>query len=129
MTQQDIGLLASSCPALESLRLGLDSIYLTESTLSLAALIPFAQHCPNLNFIALFMDATTIKVPEISLTTAPEPFKSLRFLCVGYSIIDDWSAPANYLSHLLAPDCNRDENPMARRRYERGTQKHHRGPG
>lgn len=105
MTQQDVECLASSCQALENLSLCVDSLYLTESTLTPAALIPFAQHCPKLEYLGLFMDATAGKVPEISLTAAPRPFKSLRHLCVGYSVIDEWLTPAVYFSHLLAPDC------------------------
>ncbi|KJA27935.1 hypothetical protein HYPSUDRAFT_129875 [Hypholoma sublateritium FD-334 SS-4] len=105
MTQEDVECLASSCPALENLSLGVSTVYLTEATLTLSALIPFAQHCPNLKYLGLFMDATAIKVPEISLAAAARPFKSLQRLCVGHSIIDEWLAPAIYFSHLLAPDC------------------------
>ncbi len=112
MTQQDITLLASSCPALENIRLGIDTVYLTESTLTLAALIPFAQHCPKLEHLGLFVNATAIAVPEISPTAALKPFKSLRYLYMGYSVIDKWLTPAIYLSQLLAPECEITTEPL-----------------
>ena len=112
MTQQDITLLASSCPALENIRLGIDTIYLTESTLTLAALVPFAQHCPKLEHLGLFVNATAIAVPEVSPTAAPKPFKSLQYLYMGYSMIDKWLNPAIYLSQLLGPECEITAEPL-----------------
>ncbi|KJA28738.1 hypothetical protein HYPSUDRAFT_128584 [Hypholoma sublateritium FD-334 SS-4] len=101
LTQQDITVFASSCPAIETLLLNAEPIYLTQSTLTLEALVPLARHCPQLKHLALFMDAT--QVPELTPMT---PFKSLRQLMVGISIIDDEAGPALYLSHLLPPGCD-----------------------
>lgn len=101
LTQQDIELFASSCPAIETLLLNTEPIYLTESSLTLEALVPLARHCSQLKHLGLFMDAT--QIPETTPTTA---FKSLRLLAVGISIIDDEAGPALYLSHLLSPKCD-----------------------
>ncbi|KJA28765.1 hypothetical protein HYPSUDRAFT_33119 [Hypholoma sublateritium FD-334 SS-4] len=100
ITQQDIETIAFSCPALENLRLCTEPGFCMKSTLTLAALVPLAQHCTKLKSLGLFMDATI--VPTMS-PTMPS-FTSLYILFVGLSIIDD-ETPMVYLSQLIPPEC------------------------
>ncbi len=104
ITQKDIELLASSCPAIEKLNLCGEPSFCMQSTLTLAALIPLALHCTKLNSLTLFIDATN--VPELSLEVIPpRPFMSLHFLSFGLSIIDNATPVAIYLSQLIPPEC------------------------
>ncbi|KJA28766.1 hypothetical protein HYPSUDRAFT_618573 [Hypholoma sublateritium FD-334 SS-4] len=102
ITQQDIESLASSCPAIEILELCIAPAFCMESTLTLEALIPLAQHCTQLKSLGLFVDAS--RVPEASPEIPPKPFTSLRFLSFGLSIIHD-ETPTVYLSQLIPPEC------------------------
>ena len=101
LTQKDMEMFALSCPAIETLMLNTEPIFLTESSLTLEALVPFARHCSHLKHLGLFIDAT--ETPETTPTT---PFKCLSQLTVGVSIIDDEAGPALYLSHLLSAECD-----------------------
>ncbi|KAF9481477.1 hypothetical protein BDN70DRAFT_905253 [Pholiota conissans] len=101
-SQEDLELFASSCPSIETLLLNTEPVYLTRSTLTLESLIPFAKHCPRLNSLGLFLDATA-EIPELSILTPPKPFVNLSKLSMGVSIIEDDSAPSLYLSQLLPP--------------------------
>ncbi|KJA15683.1 hypothetical protein HYPSUDRAFT_148782 [Hypholoma sublateritium FD-334 SS-4] len=100
LAQSEIEIFATSCPAMENLMLNVEPVHLSDSCLTLDALVPFAQHCSQLKRLGLFVDATD--VPE---TTPTASFKSLRQLAVGLSIIDNEAAPSLYLAHLLAAEC------------------------
>ncbi len=100
ITQQEIEMIASSCPFIENLQLCNDPGFCMKSTLTLAALVPLAQHCIHLKSLGLFIDAT--KVP--TMTPITQPFTSLSTLSVGLSIIKD-EMPAVYLSQLICPEC------------------------
>lgn len=103
LTQEDLEVLASSCPNIESLLLNTEPIFLMKSPLTLEALIPFAKYCTRLKTLGLYVDATNM--PEVSPIAPPTPFTCLHRLSVGVSIINEEAAPALYLSQFLAPDC------------------------
>ena len=87
----------------------------TPSTLTLRALLPFAQHCPNLRELGLFVDASSVAdLPdsfssELSLASRTRSgeeagdivqFKTLSKLCMGVSDIRDEGTVALFLSHI-----------------------------
>ncbi|KIY49800.1 hypothetical protein FISHEDRAFT_40642 [Fistulina hepatica ATCC 64428] len=94
--------MARKWPSLQSLLLGAEPAWLSESTLTLEALLPFARHCPRLNRLSLFVDATTL--PE--LPTDLPVFKCLGRLGTGTSLISqDTDSVALFLSRILTPGC------------------------
>jgi hypothetical protein len=105
----DIERLASSWPALETLLLNTEPVYLDASSLTLESLTPFAKHCPKLTHLGIFLDATTVETPLALSVTSPTPvFQRLRRLSMGVSIIKDDDTVALYLSQLLPPRCRLD---------------------
>lgn len=102
LKMEDVESFASSWPSLESLILNDEPVYLQQSGLTMEALLPFANHCPNLIRLGLFVDAS-----HISPITAPfSPFKRLQRLSMGVSIIDDDKSVALYLSNILPSACS-----------------------
>ncbi|KAF8968543.1 hypothetical protein BDZ97DRAFT_1902880 [Flammula alnicola] len=110
LTQQDVELLATSWPSIETLLLNTEPVYLAQSNLTLEALLPFARHCRRLQHFGLFIDASSsVDVPHLSsLTSSFVPFQSLRRLSMGISIITDDNTVALYLSQLLPLECRID---------------------
>ncbi|KAF5383298.1 hypothetical protein D9615_004776 [Tricholomella constricta] len=106
----DIEELARAWPAAESLLLNTEPADLIHSPLTLRALLPFAQHCPNLRALGLFLDATA--TADLELELGPEvqtpQFKALRRLAMGVSLLDDAStgAAALFLSRLCPERSN-----------------------
>lgn len=106
VTKQDIETLASAWPSLETFILNNEPVIFSESTLMLDDLLSFARHCPKLNHLGLFVDASSVESPlGLSTTAALVPFKSLRRLSMGISIIDDDHPVSLYLSHILPLGC------------------------
>lgn len=109
LKQEDLEILSTCWPALESLNLNNEPVILTQSDLSVEALLPFARHCPNLTHLGLFLDVMTLELPlPPSITGTITPFKRLKRLSMGVSIIHDDNAVALYLSYLLPVDCTID---------------------
>ncbi|THH29009.1 hypothetical protein EUX98_g5182 [Antrodiella citrinella] len=107
VTQADMEELASSWPALETLLLNCQPIpENTPPLLTLEALIPFAQHCPHLRELGLYLDAQDIP-PALSYPS-PRPlssFRSLQKLSVGASCIAQVEPVALFLSQLCPLGC------------------------
>ncbi|KAF9244498.1 hypothetical protein BU15DRAFT_85881 [Melanogaster broomeanus] len=65
-------------------------------TLDLRALLPFARHCPSLQRLGLYINATEAEIPSVH--SSVEPFRSLRILYLGTSQARDQRAVATFLS-------------------------------
>ncbi|KAF9524767.1 hypothetical protein CPB83DRAFT_773231 [Crepidotus variabilis] len=109
LQQTDIENIAFSFPAMETLILNNEPVILDESSLTMEALGSFARHCPYLTHLGLFIDTTGIQA-SLSPSAAMDliPFKSLRRLSMGVSIITDDNAASLYLSHILPVGCTVD---------------------
>lgn len=81
----DVEFLASRWTSLVSLYLNDEPLWLETPKLTLAALLSFAEHCPRLEELGLYVDATA---PPPSLLD-PIPFTQLRTLDFGISPIED----------------------------------------
>jgi len=82
------------------------------ASLTLSALIPFAQHCPDLRELGLFVSGTVPAVdppplpPACSVKAALQPFRKLTRFCVGLSSISDPAPVALFLSQLCPLGCD-----------------------
>ena len=106
LSQVDIELLASSWPSLKTLILNNETVYLSQSKLTLKALFPFAKHCHKLSHLRLFLDATS--VDESFYQPNLIPFQNLKRLSMGVSIIADTESVSLYLSRILPLECKLD---------------------
>jgi hypothetical protein len=106
LSQVDIELLASSWPSLETLILNNEPVCLSRSKLTLTALLPFAKHCHKLSHLGLFLDATS--VDESFYQPNLIPFRNLKRLSMGVSIITDTESVSLYLSRILPLGCRLD---------------------
>ncbi|KAF4622564.1 hypothetical protein D9613_009615 [Agrocybe pediades] len=101
LDQKDMETIASTWPSMESILLNPDPVHLSEPDLTLEALLPFAQHCPQLKQLGLYIDATSCS----NLATPTVRFKALSLLAMGVSPIADDSPVSLYLSQLLPLGC------------------------
>src|SRR5882724_4853189 len=99
ITDSDARHLASRWPCLVTLYLNYDPVALVKPDLTLAALLPFSEHCLNLEELGLYLDATA---PTPSLL-GPRPFKRLRNLCFGTSPINEVKTVALFLNVICPP--------------------------
>ena len=105
LMQKDLEIFAKSWVSLETLNLNAEPYHIDSSDLTLEALLPFAQYCPHLTYLALFIDATA---PSLS-TISPHPrFKCLQHLAIGFSIVDEPLSVAYFLSRILPLGCHID---------------------
>ncbi|KAF4622566.1 hypothetical protein D9613_009613 [Agrocybe pediades] len=100
LQQRDLEVIACSWPCMEILRLNSHPVTSHQTTSTLEGLIPFAEHCPNLTELDLFLDATRTDLPDPTVH-----FKALKFLDVGLSKIKDVDAVALYLCQILPEGC------------------------
>lgn len=110
LQQEDMELIATKWPLLETLLLNNEPVYSNQSNLTLRALLPFARHCPKLRELGLFIHATTADLPSTSSFGSSSsddrlPFRSLRRLSVGISIISEEGPVALFLSHICPLGC------------------------
>jgi hypothetical protein len=110
LQQEDVELIASKWPSLETLLLNNEPVYLNHSNLTLQALLPFARHCPNLRHLGLFIHATTADLPSITSFGLPTSddrprFRKLRRLSMGVSILSEEGPVALFLSHICPLGC------------------------
>ena len=110
LRQEDVELIATKWPSLETLLLNNEPVHLNQSSLTLQALIPFARHCPNLRHLGLFIHATTADLPSISSFGSPSSndrpcFRKLRRLSMGVSIISEEGPVALFLSQICPLHC------------------------
>ena len=111
LTLDDLETLTKRWPTLEVIDLNREPVVLgsamaTQSNLTLRALLPFAQNCPNLRKLGLYLHATEADLPSIS--EIPRPFTKLTELNVGLSSIGEPEAVALFLSRICPADCNVD---------------------
>ncbi|KAJ7352618.1 hypothetical protein DFH08DRAFT_91485 [Mycena albidolilacea] len=99
---EDLEQLARSWPSLRKLVLNHEPVVAEQSSLTLKALIPFAQHCPELQELGLFINASTADLPSSYQTNPPQfkPFAKLRRLSLGVSLVADEGAVALFLSQI-----------------------------
>lgn len=102
MTQAELAQLAEAWPTLERLSLCVDPVITDGCTLTLECLTPFAQHCPELKILGLYVDA--LAVPN-QVEMEPPRFPKLEKLAMGLSNIQNADAVAVYLSNLVSPEC------------------------
>ena len=113
LQQEDIELIATKWPSLETLLLNNEPFHLDQSQLTLLALLPFARHCPKLRHLGLFIHATTADLPSISSFGMPSSdnrprFRNLHRLSMGVSIISEEGPVALFLSHICPLGCRLD---------------------
>ncbi|PCH39081.1 hypothetical protein WOLCODRAFT_158603 [Wolfiporia cocos MD-104 SS10] len=111
MSQSDIEELASRWPSLKVLSLNSEPMLFIPaepSPLTLRALISFAQHCPNLRELGLYLSATAADLTHLNSLALPpklQPFLRLRKFCVGLSSITEPGPAALFLSQLFPLGC------------------------
>lgn len=113
LQQEDIEKIAAKWPSLETLLLNNEPAYLQQSSLTLKALLPFARHCPNLRHLGLFIHASTADLPtsyhpDPSSTYQYPPFKKLRRLSMGVSVIANDGPVVLFLSQICPLQCHID---------------------
>lgn len=96
LTNEELEALVSSWTSLETFYLTIDCRDTPSVSLTLACLLPLAQHCPNLRKLGLYMDA---RVP-VNLPKVFKPFKRLEELHVGASPIKNPHKVSIFLSNL-----------------------------
>ena len=108
LTQKDLEIFAKCWVSLETLNLNTEPHYFKSSNLTLEAIFPFAQYCPRLAYLALFID---VSFGALSLSTAsPRPhFKCLQHLAVGFSAVEEPISVARFLSRVLPLGCHVDD--------------------
>ncbi|PIL29896.1 hypothetical protein GSI_07806 [Ganoderma sinense ZZ0214-1] len=99
-----LGCVARAWPDIRSLELGPDSTQ-KDTNVTLAALVPFAQHCPNLQTLGFTLDADLSRLPvelrESRANLGSIPQRALRVLKVGRARIADESGVAAFLVDLF----------------------------
>ncbi|KXN83439.1 hypothetical protein AN958_01453 [Leucoagaricus sp. SymC.cos] len=97
LSQKDLEILALRWPSLETLNLNTEPHNFLTSELTLEALFPFAQHCPRLTYLGLFIDASSpSSIPPFNPTSPPYPsFKRLRRISLGLSPISSPTSPTS----------------------------------
>ncbi|TFK53880.1 hypothetical protein OE88DRAFT_1654246 [Heliocybe sulcata] len=98
--QEDMDVIATKWPLLESLKLDSEPFSTEKSPLTLRALLPFATHCPNMRFLGLYVDATAADLPS----SAP-PFKRLRRLSLGLSSVQETGPVTIFLARVCPLAC------------------------
>ncbi|KAJ7707801.1 hypothetical protein B0H17DRAFT_1192234 [Mycena rosella] len=104
LTLEDLDQLARSWPSLKKLILNNEPAVSEHSTLTLQALLPFARHCPEIEQLGLFINASTADLPSspTNFTSSYQslPFGKLKRLSMGVSLLEDAGAVALFLSQL-----------------------------
>ncbi|KAJ3571457.1 hypothetical protein NP233_g3739 [Leucocoprinus birnbaumii] len=105
LRQKDLELFAKRWPSLETLNLNTEPHIFESSDMTLEALFPFAQHCPHLTYLGLFVDASVGRLPASSPSTTFPIFKRLQKLAMGISVIGEYVPVASFLSQVLPAGC------------------------
>ncbi|CAE6523650.1 unnamed protein product [Rhizoctonia solani] len=104
VTDADLTLIARSWPNLRTLMLSEYPYFCSDEIElpSLGSLVPFAEHCPNLVNLGLFVNAS---LPVSLPSTAIKPFQKLQLLNFGQSYIqeNDVVGVASLISRLCDP--------------------------
>lgn len=116
----DMQILACSWPELKLLKLSPDPGNLEldrPKCLTLRSLVHLARHCPSLEILGLYLDATSPSIPDtihditgmdtvpspVPLPVPVNPFRKLHRLEVGFSPISSHARAAYILAQLLPP--------------------------
>ncbi|KDQ52788.1 hypothetical protein JAAARDRAFT_210281 [Jaapia argillacea MUCL 33604] len=103
LTDRDMQELAIAKPLLQYLSLNSEPGYPLESSLSLAALLPFAEHCPSMIELKLYMDTTISDFP--TLQTNMQRANAVSLLgcefSPGFSRIEDTRKVMLFLGQIL----------------------------
>lgn len=98
---QDLDQLAHSWPSLRKLILNNEPLVSDHGPgLTLMAILPFARHCPELEQLGIFVNASTADLPATYPANFPGPFPKLKHLSMGVSPINEEGPVALFLSHL-----------------------------
>ncbi|KAJ6630977.1 hypothetical protein B0H10DRAFT_700522 [Mycena sp. CBHHK59/15] len=102
LSLDDIEQLARSWPSLRNLILNNEPVESSRCPLTLMALLPFAQHCPDLEQLGLFLNASSADLPETYGAEVPtsKPFAKLQKLSMGVSLISEPGPVALFLSQV-----------------------------
>ncbi|KAJ7494625.1 hypothetical protein B0H11DRAFT_910388 [Mycena galericulata] len=100
MKLEDLDQLARSWPSLRKLIINNEPLISQQCDLTLKAILPFARHCPELEQLGIFMNASTADLPTTYPADFPKPFPKLKHLSVGVSLINEPGPVALFLSHL-----------------------------
>jgi hypothetical protein len=101
---EDIEEIASKWPSLDTLILNNNPVLPLprESQLTLRSLLPFARHCPRLQHLGLFLDASTIDIPSAHEL---QFFQRLKCLSMGSSSLVEEGRVALFLSRICPIGC------------------------
>ncbi|KAI0338825.1 hypothetical protein BDW22DRAFT_1362548 [Trametopsis cervina] len=104
LSDHDMDDLARSWPELEHLHLHSEPIPEAGTpSLTLRALLPFACHCPQLRYLALYLDGDAI--PARTTSASPPAFRALHKLALGSSPVTVVEPTALFLSQLCPVNC------------------------
>jgi hypothetical protein len=113
LTDMNIEELASKIPWVETCvlnhkptKVSLDIDMTAMTTPTLASILSFARHCPNIHLLALYLDARS---PPVHTEHLPR-FHQLRCLSVGKSPIASAQPIARFFSRVLPTGCTIDSN-------------------
>ncbi|KAK7438175.1 hypothetical protein VKT23_018105 [Stygiomarasmius scandens] len=106
---EDVTEIATAWPNLKSLKLCCDPFVSQQPTskqLDLRAILPFAQHCPQIEQLGLLINAKSSSMPSnAEIDALPSLFKKLQIFSVGISEIQHEGAVAQWLSLVCTPGC------------------------
>ncbi|KZS93794.1 hypothetical protein SISNIDRAFT_495361 [Sistotremastrum niveocremeum HHB9708] len=103
---QDMELLAPMCTKLLIFALCLFAHHPTTSkTPTFASLIPFAQHCPNMESLGYFIDGS---IPPPSLLPGNTPLDLCSLEISPYTKVENTATVVAFLVELLSPDAKID---------------------
>lgn len=121
LSQEDVEELASSWPSLQILQLNClpnPIVPLSPPTLTLRALVPFAEHCPALEELGLDVDTHTAWLTDDPSAPPPRPFRKLARLHFGLSSLAEAGPIALYLSQLCPLGCEIWPGPRVPDRFD-----------
>ncbi|KAF5362063.1 hypothetical protein D9756_002838 [Leucocoprinus leucothites] len=82
---------------------------------------PFAQHCPYLVYLGLFLNASVDLIPPSSASSVFPIFRRLQKLAMGLSVIDEHTPVASFLSQILPSGCQIDSGIIWDETFELGS--------
>ncbi|TRM64476.1 hypothetical protein BD626DRAFT_400790 [Schizophyllum amplum] len=96
--------MARAWPELKELSVSVVAVHETGTACTLEALVPFARHCPRVQFLHLPLNAISIPEavqPTASHPAAPRALDDYLKICVSYGAIADPHAVARFLCKLF----------------------------
>ncbi|KAI0320857.1 hypothetical protein OF83DRAFT_1168946 [Amylostereum chailletii] len=103
LSEESLVELGTALPNLQNLLLNCDPLRLGSPSLTLHALLPLAEFCPNLRRLGLYVDACATETLTVPKRASKPRFTSLRYVNFGTSPIGTSVVPvALFLSALFA---------------------------